>query len=151
MQKFKLQKTIDILKNKSFLGSLNADNAVKKDPLEKFNLLKVEEGREERVMFTPGDRYVPEDLMKLKPKETYVRKDLFRKNKFDLRTCYKNANFLCHFIGEKGRIKSKRETGLSAKSQRGVTKAIKRARQIGILSSVSRHGFKEEFIKGDLF
>jgi len=47
---------------------------------------------------------------------------------------YKNTRLFLPFLSEMGRIKSRFDTGLSAKNQRRVTKAIKRARAMGLLS-----------------
>ena len=45
----------------------------------------------------------------------------------------KNAEQLQRFITEKGKILPRRVTGACAKAQRQITKAVKRARQIGVL------------------
>ena len=47
---------------------------------------------------------------------------------------YKDAEKLKKFISEKGKILPRRVTGLCAKHQREATLAVKRARQIAILS-----------------
>lgn len=49
---------------------------------------------------------------------------------------YKNTKFLKLFINEQGKILPRRYTGVSMKYQRKVSKAIKRARHIGILPFV---------------
>lgn len=46
---------------------------------------------------------------------------------------YKNVDLLRHFMNDKGKISSSRVTGLEAKVQRKIAKAIKRARQIALL------------------
>ena len=46
---------------------------------------------------------------------------------------YKDVQFLRHFISERGKIIPRRVSGLSAKQQRQVTRAIKRARNIALL------------------
>lgn len=46
---------------------------------------------------------------------------------------YKNVDLLKNFIPERGKIASRRQTGTSAKFQRMLAKAIKRARQIALL------------------
>lgn len=46
---------------------------------------------------------------------------------------YKDAAVLSRFVTEKGRILSRARTGLSAKSQRALMKAVKRARMIALL------------------
>ena len=46
---------------------------------------------------------------------------------------YKDVNTLKKFISERGKILPRRVTGACAKAQRQITKAVKRARQIGVL------------------
>ena len=46
---------------------------------------------------------------------------------------YKNVDLLKNFMNEKGKISPSRVTGLEAKIQRKIAKAIKRARQIALL------------------
>ncbi|TCS80796.1 30S ribosomal protein S18 [Tepidibacillus fermentans] len=46
---------------------------------------------------------------------------------------YKDTDLLKKFISERGKILPRRVTGTSAKYQRKLTIAIKRARQIGLL------------------
>ncbi len=50
---------------------------------------------------------------------------------------YKDANFLLKFVNEQGKILPRRITGTSAKYQKKVTQAVKRARHIGILPYVT--------------
>ncbi|MCD8501784.1 MAG: 30S ribosomal protein S18 [Bacillaceae bacterium] len=50
---------------------------------------------------------------------------------------YKNVELLKRFISERGKILPRRVTGTSAKYQRQLTTAIKRARQIALLPYVS--------------
>jgi small subunit ribosomal protein S18 len=45
----------------------------------------------------------------------------------------KNISYLRRFITEQGKIFSRRITGLSAKDQRQLTKAVKQARILGLL------------------
>ncbi|MCD6528422.1 30S ribosomal protein S18 [bacterium] len=47
---------------------------------------------------------------------------------------YKNITLLSRFISSLGKIKSRKKTGLCAKHQRQISKAIKRARHLGLLS-----------------
>lgn len=49
---------------------------------------------------------------------------------------YKDPNFLLKFVNEQGKILPRRITGTSAKYQRKVTTAIKRARHIALLPYV---------------
>lgn len=46
---------------------------------------------------------------------------------------YKNIDLLKKFVSERGKILPRRVTGTSAKYQRQLTSAVKRARQIGLL------------------
>ncbi len=50
---------------------------------------------------------------------------------------YKQVEKLLWFIDEQGAIRPRRQTGLTAKQQRRVTQAIKRARTLALLSHVS--------------
>ena len=49
---------------------------------------------------------------------------------------YKDPNFLLKFVNEQGKILPRRLTGTSAKYQRRVSQAIKRARHIALLPYV---------------
>ena len=46
---------------------------------------------------------------------------------------YKDPQVLKHFITERGKIVPRRISGLSAKQQRALTRAIKRARMVALL------------------
>jgi len=50
---------------------------------------------------------------------------------------YKNVVFLRRFLTEQGKILSRRFTGVTAKQQREITKAIKQARILGLLQFVN--------------
>ncbi len=50
---------------------------------------------------------------------------------------YKDVELLKRFISERGKILPRRVTGTSAKNQRKVTAAVKRARIMGLLPFVS--------------
>ena len=50
---------------------------------------------------------------------------------------YKNTELLERFISERGKILPRRVTGTSAKNQRKVANAIKRARIMGLLPFVA--------------
>ncbi len=52
---------------------------------------------------------------------------------------YKDMRRLRKFISDRGRILPQRATGLCAKHQRQVAKAIKRARELALLPYVSEH------------
>lgn len=53
---------------------------------------------------------------------------------------YKDIDLLRKFITERGKILPRRITGLTAKQQRDLTKAIKRARLIALLPFVNHEG-----------
>ena len=65
-------------------------------------------------------------------KEKYCR---FKKNGFKF-IDYKDGNYLIKLVNEQGKILPRRLTGTSAKFQKRVNKAIKRARHIAILPYV---------------
>ncbi|MDQ7041004.1 MAG: 30S ribosomal protein S18 [Rhodothermus sp.] len=50
---------------------------------------------------------------------------------------YKDVEFLKQFINEQGKILPRRITGVSAKTQRQIARAIKRARHLALLPFVS--------------
>ncbi|MDN6699180.1 MAG: 30S ribosomal protein S18 [Staphylococcus equorum] len=50
---------------------------------------------------------------------------------------YKDVELLRRFVSERGKILPRRVTGTSAKYQRKLTKAIKRARQMALLPFVA--------------
>ena len=50
---------------------------------------------------------------------------------------YKDVNLLRRFVSEKGKILPRRVTGTSAKNQRRLTEAIKRARIMGLMPFVT--------------
>jgi len=58
--------------------------------------------------------------------------DFFAVNK-DVAIDYKNADVLRRFLSPEGKILPARRTGLNAKNQRKVARAIKKARSIGLL------------------
>jgi len=60
------------------------------------------------------------------------RIDFFKKNP-DVAIDYKKADILVRFVSNKGKILPRRLTGLSPLHQRKVAKAIKVARQAGLL------------------
>lgn len=51
---------------------------------------------------------------------------------------YKDVRKLGRFLTERGKILPRRATGLTAKQQRQVARAIKRARQVALLPYVKR-------------
>ncbi|HEY9821632.1 MAG TPA: 30S ribosomal protein S18 [Candidatus Sericytochromatia bacterium] len=53
---------------------------------------------------------------------------------------YKDVDLLRKFVTERGKILPRRITGLTAKQQRDLTKAIKRARLVALLPFVNQEG-----------
>jgi small subunit ribosomal protein S18 len=53
---------------------------------------------------------------------------------------YKETELLRKFITERGKILPRRLTGLTAKQQRSITKAIKHARVVGLLPFLNKEG-----------
>ncbi|NBB87263.1 MAG: 30S ribosomal protein S18 [Bacteroidetes bacterium] len=49
---------------------------------------------------------------------------------------YKDTEFLQRFINEQGKLLPRRVTGVSAKMQRQITRAVKRARHLALLPFV---------------
>ncbi len=72
-------------------------------------------------------------------KTTFVKKIPKKKicsfcSDFTIRIDYKTPEMLSRFTTERGKIKPRRLSGLCAKHQRELTKAIKRARMLALLS-----------------
>ena len=57
---------------------------------------------------------------------------------------YKDPDTLNTFISENGKIMSSRYTRLTAKEQRKLNKAIKRARLLGLLPFTDKHKIEEK-------
>jgi small subunit ribosomal protein S18 len=53
---------------------------------------------------------------------------------------YKDVDLLRKFITERGKILPRRITGLTAKQQRDLTKAIKQARLLALLPFINQEG-----------
>lgn len=53
---------------------------------------------------------------------------------------YKDVDLLRKFITERGKILPRRITGLTAKQQRDLTQAIKRARLLALLPFINQEG-----------
>ena len=56
---------------------------------------------------------------------------------------YKDPDTIKTFISENGKINSSRYTRLTAKAQRKLNKAIKRARLLGLLPFTDKHKIEE--------
>lgn len=63
--------------------------------------------------------------------------DYFSVNRID-HIDYKDVDTLKQFVGDRGKINPRRHTGLSAKHQRELRRAIKRARNLALLPFAGR-------------
>ncbi len=79
-----------------------------------------------------------DDIRYLNPINIEIKKDKYcRFKKSGIKFVdYKDADFLLKLINEQGKILPRRITGTSAKYQKKVNKAIKRARHIAVLPYV---------------
>jgi small subunit ribosomal protein S18 len=57
---------------------------------------------------------------------------------------YKQADALRRYVTDRGKIRSRRQTGNCAKHQRVLAQAIKRARFIALLPYTAEHGFTSQ-------
>jgi len=55
---------------------------------------------------------------------------------------YKNVDLLERFVDEGGRIQSRRKLRTTAKQQREITRAVKRARHIALLPMAPQHRYQ---------
>jgi len=101
-------------------------------------------------LYYPGQTYAPGDLAPLSersPPVTHTAAGKTVKNPMRgkaaetsllRRANAEDARFLTQFVSDTGKIYPKRRLGVSAKAQRKIAKAIKTARQMGILPYTSR-------------
>ncbi|KAI7823388.1 hypothetical protein BC939DRAFT_451969, partial [Gamsiella multidivaricata] len=113
-------------------GSINAQTA---------GSVATDQARLSRGNFRKGDIYKPSDLNDSKT-ITYARPpkpvDELKILKVNPVVEYKNATLLSHYITPLGRLMSREQTGLSAKNQRRVAKAVRRARAMCIISPTAK-------------
>ncbi len=76
---------------------------------------------------------INESVNRVEQKKKYCR---FRKNGIKY-IDYKDPNFLLKFINEQGKILPRRLTGTSAKYQRKIAQAVKKARHLALLPYVA--------------
>ena len=57
---------------------------------------------------------------------------------------YKDTEYLQRFINEQGKILPRRVTNTSAKTQRQITRAVKRARHLALISSIDGRSHHQE-------
>ncbi|KAJ1947870.1 hypothetical protein GGF37_000017 [Kickxella alabastrina] len=99
-------------------------------------------------VFFPKQTYHPSELNEMnaqnpsrKARESRTTADPFVALGIDPLKEYKNTNVLSNFITEMGKIKPRYKTGLTAKSQRRLAQAIKRARAFGLMPVTSKSYF----------
>ncbi|GBC04120.1 hypothetical protein RclHR1_05520008 [Rhizophagus clarus] len=94
--------------------------------------------------FRYGELYAPHELNEdnYKNRKYVSRKpptvDTFDALKLNPLTEYKNYTLLSNFVSDMGRILPRSITGLTAKNQRKLAKAIKRARSFGLIPTTHR-------------
>ncbi|CAG8637944.1 33920_t:CDS:2, partial [Racocetra persica] len=107
------------------------ESSAMNDPIQGFDA-QFKYGR----MFRAGEVYAPHDLNEENYKDKNPRKyqrlqpntDVFERLGLDPLKEYKNFRLLSNFVSDMGKILPRRTTGLTAKTQRKLAKAIKRAR-----------------------
>ena len=66
-----------------------------------------------------------------------MKQDFFTANNLKY-VDYKDTEIMKKFLTPNGRIQSRRRTGLTAKNQRALAEAVKRARFMGLLPYIAR-------------
>lgn len=121
----------------------------KAEPLEQTAVEKIQAEREidaPRMTVTSEEAETlrsysdPENLERIAAPNAHVRtiRDPFRDEDIEY-IDYKDVDTLKQYINNQGKILPRRMTGVSAKYQRQLTTAIKRARQVALLSFVADH------------
>ncbi|ORZ13546.1 ribosomal protein S18 [Absidia repens] len=104
-------------------------------------------GQRYQKMHHAGDIYHPQDLNDARYQDQLRQRrgrpnppteDPFDVLGLDPLHEYKNYRLLSHFVSDMGKILPREKTGLTAKNQRKLAKAVKRARAMGIMSSTSK-------------
>ncbi|KAJ2961337.1 hypothetical protein NQZ79_g3426 [Umbelopsis isabellina] len=97
-----------------------------------------------------GTTYHPDELgqprtRQQRPRPVKPSQDPFEVLGLDPLKEYKNFTLLSHFVSDIGKILPRESTGVSAKNQRKLAKAIKRARAMGLMSSTSKSSASTAF------
>ncbi|KAI8582850.1 hypothetical protein K450DRAFT_225105 [Umbelopsis ramanniana AG] len=90
-----------------------------------------------------GATYHPDALVDSRPRQQRPKtitpsQDPFDALGLDPLKEYKNFNLLSNFVSDIGKILPRTQTGITAKNQRKLAKAIKRARAMGLMSSTGK-------------
>lgn len=84
--------------------------------------------------------YTHRDLMfRERPRRSPPARDVFEARRINPLHHYKNCLVLSRFVTEMGKIKPAEETGLKAKTQRKLSKAIRRARAMRLFPTHHQH------------
>ncbi|KAJ1828839.1 hypothetical protein LPJ56_000851 [Coemansia sp. RSA 2599] len=109
---------------------------------------KIYENSEYTRTFEPKMTYQPRDLSEMsvvKPSRRTQKvnssRDPFVTLGINPLESYKNTNILANFVTDMGKIKPRYKTGLTAKTQRRLSKAIKRARAFGLMPVTTKPYF----------
>ncbi|KAG0241362.1 ribosomal protein S18-domain-containing protein [Mortierella sp. GBAus27b] len=100
-----------------------------------------EQTRVSRGNFYKGDIYKPSDLNDSRTTSypaTPKPVDELKILKLNPLVEYKNPSLLSHYITPLGRLMSREQTGLSAKNQRRLSRAVRRARALCIISPTAK-------------
>jgi len=73
-----------------------------------------------------------------KPRQDNLERKVVKVKKLDFEASYKNYEKLARFMNDRAKIQGRKRSGLSARDQKKVTEAIKRARHLGLLPFSSR-------------
>ncbi|KAL7748828.1 hypothetical protein RI367_005741 [Sorochytrium milnesiophthora] len=82
------------------------------------------------------------------PSLANLKYDVFKAMKKDPLKEYKDSTLLSYFITEAGSLMNRHQTSLSAKNQRKLSKAVRRARAMGLLPYMYRPEQPRYFRKG---
>lgn len=99
----------------------------------------------ESNLSTIGQIYSPDDLSfeAKRPMQQSARrariKDKFEKYQISPIDEYTSHDMMSEFVSDLGRIMKREQTGLSAKNQRKLGKAVRRARALSLLPSTAKH------------
>ncbi|KAJ2163133.1 hypothetical protein GGF46_000062 [Coemansia sp. RSA 552] len=104
----------------------------------------------------PKTTYHPGELNEGNARKTYpfshvnrnMSKDPFVVLEMNPLKEYKNSMLLSSFVTDMGRIKPRHLTGLSAKSQRRLAKAIRRARSFGLIPVTDKFNYQVNRVSG---
>jgi small subunit ribosomal protein S18 len=98
----------------------------------------------------PQESYLPRDLNDLwnsaleRPKrfdDRKIKQDAIKAFDINPKREYRNVGLLNRFITKMGLIKNRRETGLTEKNQKQISKAIRRARSMGLMPFTFRNSY----------